>query len=405
MTHTSSSTPRPSENPGGIGRRGLFAGAALAGIAAAGSSLRTAGAAHAEPLPATRGGAASPLRFPRGGKARIVQFNDTQDGHLTDRRTIQLMEKVLDTEKPLFALINGDVVNGDPATEREAKQAYNNVVRPMEERGIKWAITFGNHDEDAVARTGMTEQRVVDWIHDVYEHNLNPAIDRRIAGQSNGQILIRSSRRNEPAFGIWLLDSNRYAPETIGGQSRDGLMNYDWIRFSQNRWYYETSVATEKRYGRKIPSLMFFHIPLWEHHHMWYGTQFGSDEATHPAAAEKHGIVGEKHEAVYVGAWNSGLYSLLQERGDVRGVYCGHDHINTYRGDYYGIELGYGPGTGFGTYGLGGAEDHRLRGARVFELDENAEGVYVATRTVFARDLGIDTSPGSQPIDRPYPLP
>ena len=41
-------------------------------------------------------------------------------------------------------------------------------------------------------------------------------------------------------------------------------------------------------------------------------------------------------------------------RGDVRGVYVGHDHVNTYDGDYYGVRLGYGPGTGFGTYGLSG---------------------------------------------------
>lgn len=399
------STGSPSSPTSAIGRRGLLAGTALAGLAAVGSNLFGAGSAHAAPLPAARPAATMPIRVGADGKAKIVQFNDTQDGHLTDRRTIELIEKVLDAEKPVFALINGDVINGGPANEKQVKQAYNNVVRPMEERGIKWAVTFGNHDEDSVARTGMDERRIVDWIHDVYRHNLNPRIDPKIHGHSNGQLLIRSSKGNQPVFGIWLLDSNRYAPETIGGQSRDGLMNYDWIRFSQNQWYYETSIASEKRHGRKIPSLMFFHIPLWEHHHMWYGTQFGSDEATHAAAAEKHGITGEKHEAVYVGAWNSGLYALLQERGDVRGVYCGHDHINTYSGDYYGIELGYGPGTGYGTYGLGGAENHRLRGARVFELDENVEGVYVGTRTVFARDLGIDTSPGAQPIPEPAPLP
>ncbi|XRA56655.1 phosphoesterase, partial [Glutamicibacter nicotianae] len=42
----------------------------------------------------------------------MVQFNDTQDGPRTDRRTLELMEKVLDIEKPGFALINGDVING-----------------------------------------------------------------------------------------------------------------------------------------------------------------------------------------------------------------------------------------------------------------------------------------------------
>ncbi|GAA3711828.1 metallophosphoesterase [Zhihengliuella alba] len=404
-SHHSDTPVTPAQSvPDGVRRRGVLAGAGLATVAGLlGTAAGASPAAAATPAkPAT----AMPVRFGDDGKLRILQINDTQDTHLTDRRTIELIEKSLDTEKPGLVVLNGDTINGGPATEKQVKQAYNNIIRPIEERGVKWAMVFGNHDEDSLGNdTGMTEQKIVDWIHDVYPNNLNPAIDPKLYGHSNGQLLIRSSRANEPAFGVWLFDSNRYAPGTIGGQSREGLKNYDWIHADQVNWYREASLATEERYGRKIPSLAFFHIPLWEHHHLWFGTQFGSDPATHAAAAKKHGIVGEKHEDVYVGAWNSGLYAAMQERGDVRGVYVGHDHINTYMGDYYGIELGYGPGTGYGTYGLSGAEQHRLRGTRVFELDENADGVYTGTRTLFARDLGIDTAPGNQRIAEPAPLP
>lgn len=388
----------------GFGRRGVLAGAGVATVA--GLLGAAAGAAPATAAPGAKPNAAMPVKFGSDGRLRIVQFNDTQDTHLTDKRTIELIEKTLDAEKPGFVVINGDVINGGPSTATQVKQAYNNILAPIEERGIKFAITFGNHDEDSLGNdTGMTEQKLVDWMHDAYEHNLNPAVDPKLTGHSNGQILFKSSKTNKPAFGVWLLDSNRYAPGTIGGQSRDGLMNYDWIHADQVQWYRETSIATEKRFGRKIPSLAYFHIPLWEHHHMWFGSQFGSDDATHAAAAELHGIVGEKNEDVYVGAWNSGLFAAMQERGDVRGAYVGHDHVNTYKGNYFGVELGYGPGTGYGAYGLSGAEQHRLRGARVFELDENADGVYTGTRTVFAADLGIDTTPGNQRISEPAPLP
>ena len=89
----------------------------------------------------------------------------------------------------------------------------------------------------------------------------------------------------------------------------------------------------------------------------------------------------------------------------MRGAYCGHDHINSYMGNYFGIELGYGPGTGFGPYGKNGADKHQLRGARVFELDENAEGIYTSTRTVFAKDFGMDMNAARQPLDKPLPLP
>ena len=47
-----------------------------------------------------------------------------------------------------------------------------------------------------------------------------------------------------------------------------------------------------------------------------------------------------------------GMFAAMLQRGDVKGLFVGHDHINTYMGNYFGVELGYGPGTGFGTYGL-----------------------------------------------------
>ena len=130
---------------------------------------------------------------------------------------------------------------------------------------------------------------------------------------------------------------------------------------------------------------------------MWFGQQFTLDEAGHTAAVKRHGIVGEKHENVYTGMVNSGIYAAVLERGDVLGLYCGHDHINSYSGNYYGIELGYSPGTGFNPYGLPGAEKNRMRGARVFTLDEGADGVYTGSEIKFARDYGIDTSSGNQP--------
>ena len=71
---------------------------------------------------------------------------------------------------------------------------------------------------------------------------------------------------------------------------------------------------------------------------------------------DKHGVVGEKNEEVCPGSFNSGLFAAMLERGDVKGVFCGHDHVNDFIGNYYGIYLGYAANTGFGTYGLGGTQ-------------------------------------------------
>lgn len=406
--------PHPEPTPdatSGVGRRGLLTAGALA---AAGTLA--AAPAHARPSHAggpRRGHSASaamPLAFGPSRRMRIVQFNDTQGGADSDRRTLEFMGKVLDRERPDFALINGDVIDGSPKTDLEVKQAYNNFVSPMESRGVKWAITFGNHDEDSVEGHGttMTESRILDFVRQ-YKHNLNPAPVPGVPGHSNAQILVRGSRGAAPAFAIWLLDSGRYATEAdTHGQSTGGFKSYDWIRPQQVRWYEETSEATASRFGKQTPGLMFFHIPTHEHAQLWHAAQSVEEASDHASAVARFGIEGVKHEDVYMGLVNSGIYASVKERGEVKGIYCGHDHINTYKGNFFGIELGYAPGTGFDTYGLndGTWDQHTLRGARVFELDERNTAVYAGgTRVVWARDLGIDMDSAGQPLAEPVPFP
>ena len=148
---------------------------------------------------------------------------------------------------------------------------------------------------------------------------------------------------------------------------------------------------------------MFIHIPLWEHRFMWFSSVDDRSTAAHERAVQKHNIVGERNEDECPGPFNSGIFSAILDRGDVKGVFCGHDHINTYHGNYYGVLLGYGGSAGFGTYGLSGADKNKLRGARVFNLDANTEDVSVETHMVFAKDYGIDLTANDQSMD-PLPL-
>jgi len=342
------------------------------------------------------------LKFNPDGKFKIVQFNDPQDDERIDRRTVELMEKVLDSEKPDFVVINGDMLASGPDTPLELKQAINNLAQPMEQRKIHWAITYGNHDEDSTPKNGLDEADMLE-IYMSYPHNMNQPSEKGITGTGNSYLLINNSKGTTPAFNLWLLDSGRYAPDEIAGQDFTGYPDWDWLRFDQVNWYYETSKKLEKRFNRKIPSLMFMHIPLWEHRYMWFAGKEEMSEEKHQLAVKKHGIVGERNEDECPGPFNSGMFSAILHRGDVKGVFCGHDHINTYAGNYYGVMLGYAGNCGFGAYGLPGAEKNRLRGARVFNLDESKKDVLIDTYMVFAKDYGIDLTADDQSVD-PWPL-
>lgn len=378
-------------------RRTLLAATGALGMAAATTHQPAAVAAPA----------LKPLRFNAERRCKVIQFNDTQDDHLTDRRTIEFMDKVLDVEKPDFALINGDVIAAGPATNEQVYQAINNVVLPMEERGIAWAVTFGNHDEDPAEEVEAVTVRKPEMTRFVrqYRHNHNAPATGEGYGVSNTLIPVLDGKT--PAFALWLLDSGAYLGEEVAGQALEGMPAYDYLRPAQIRWYEENSARLEAEAGTKVPGLMFFHIPTYEHRDMWFGGPDNNALADHGKAKERHQIVGEKNEDVYKGAFNSGIYAAVANRGDVKGIYCGHDHINTYKGNYFGVELGYAPGTGFGPYGLrdGTPAMHTLRGARVFDLNLDASEVYESTRVVFAKDLGLDMAPGKQPLEQPRAFP
>lgn len=137
------------------------------------------------------------LAFRPDGRFKVVQFNDTQDDEQTDRRTIELMERTLDAETPDFVVINGDVINGGCDTELEVKQALNHVVRPMESRQIPWAVTFGNHDEDSVARTGAVKPGVSAQGRSL-RTDRRPWCAARCAGLSRWDLAARIAFRRRP---------------------------------------------------------------------------------------------------------------------------------------------------------------------------------------------------------------
>jgi len=237
----------------------------------------------------------------------------------------------------------------------------------MEARGVAWAVTLGNHDEDNLSQIGVSKYEML-AMYMKYPHNINKKSPREVFGAGNANLLINGSTSGKPAFGIWLLDSNAYTPGEINGQ-KIGL--YDWV--TQVKWYWDKSVALEKRNGRKIDSLMFFHIPLREYDDLRNSKKF----------------TGEADEDFGPGVLNSGLFAAALERGDVRGIFAGHAHLTTIVGDWYGIKLGCSGSIGYQAYGFDNkpdAERNRLRGARVFTLKEKDPANF-ATRFVTADSL------------------
>lgn len=273
------------------------------------------------------------LHFNENGTFKIVQFTDihfTSDNEV-DHQTTKLMEDILWAEKPDFIMMTGDTVYGP-----DNILHYKKALAPVTESKVPWSLVFGNHDtEEGVeyeelfaAFTGLPNCAAYD-------------ADSSIDGTGNHFLEVKD-RNGAAKWVLFGMDSGAYT-------SLPGVEGYDYIKDSQIRWYKNSIREFEKRHD-SFSSLVFIHIPLPEYKEVW----------------ETRTCYGEKREDVCCSGTNSGFFNAMLEAGHTKGVFAGHDHVNDYRGNLYGIELAYGRATGYNTYGHEGY----LRGARVILLDE-----------------------------------
>ena len=85
------------------------------------------------------------LKFNQDGKFKIVQFTDTHVIYGDSRSdvTMERMNEILDAEKPDLVIYTGDLIFGRPG-----KESLMQALEPVVTRGIPFAVTWGNHDDE-----------------------------------------------------------------------------------------------------------------------------------------------------------------------------------------------------------------------------------------------------------------
>lgn len=308
--------------------------------------------------------------FSEEGEVRIVQLADL---HFTSGTDLEREEKRL---KALIEYSKADLVvlTGDNTLNCSAS-TIDRLYEILEgcstsDHPVYYAITWGNHDTQGFYSPTYPREKALS--HAPYNggHCLYTEVDDDIYGYSN--YLINLDYLGDTVYQIYFLDSNILKQTSLLSYS------YDVIREEQIGWYEKMVIASNPNVdltsylaqckalleedpdailpslqGEVIPSLSYFHVPLWQTEYAYRlykgeearGTLFeGVGENTEKSWT----IDGLGETKVYAGYYDSGYFSSAEILHSCKAMFYGHDHINDFSGIYAqnrtdeGIALCYG---------------------------------------------------------------
>ncbi|KAJ4289952.1 hypothetical protein N0V88_006750 [Collariella sp. IMI 366227] len=328
-----------------------------------------------------------PLKFDTDGTFQISIFEDLHFGENAwqawgprqDRRSVKVMERVLDAEPSThLVVLNGDLITGENTFLENSTHYIDKIVRPMVRRGLPWASTYGNHDNEFNLSTEDILIREQLWPNS----RTKKMVLEPDAGVSNYYLPVVGAdcdhldpHRCPPVLLLWFFDSRGgfYFQQKDSNGRRIGQPN--WVDSRVVDWFQQTNAKIVAATGRAIPSLAFAHIP----------TQ--ASLALQKQGVDRHrqpGINDDKPLSRQAQGWcedgtNDGrceyggqdipfMRSIASTPG-LMALFSGHDHGDTWCHKWdglipgmtvqgNGVNLCFGQHSGYGGYGTW------IRGAR-----------------------------------------
>lgn len=308
-------------------------------------------------------GASKSLKFSTNGKFKIMQIADPQDNENPRRAMLDMLNAAYDKVEPDLVIFTGDNMLGRIADNKSDQKAYEvvekalgHLIRPLEERGIPFAVTFGNHDDQC----GISKEEQIKiyrrYSNCIGFNDTDPSI-----GRSTFNLPVLSADEQKVSYNLWLMES--------AGLDESG--NYfEYVSTAALEWYkVKSDELKAANGGEPVMSLMFQHIPVPETYELLTEVAKGTKGAVNKDGKyfilNKTLATGFLGEGPCVTQKNFGQLDTIAAQGDVSGIVFGHDHVNSFTGNLRGVDIIQTPGASFRSYG------NDLRGVRVFEIDEN----------------------------------
>ena len=273
-----------------------------------------------------------------------------------DEKALNAIAAMVTKEKPDLVIATGDIAFPVPYTagtfnNYSGAKAFANL---MENLGVYWDVTFGNHDAEAYSYFDREAVAEI-YSNEEFKYCLFQAGPENVDGYGNHIIEVKNSK-GIITQAMVLIDSQAYIKDNII-ESIKGT--YDNIHPNQVEWYEaeikrmnaENSKVIKSLQGDvngglfenfgTVKTLAFFHIPLVEMDDAW--NEFTENDFKDTNNFKYiEGVIGEEGRKVCCGYGEDDLFEKMLELGSTKAMFNGHDHVNNTTFEYKGILFSYG---------------------------------------------------------------
>ena len=269
-----------------------------------------------------------------------------------DKKAINAVAAMITAEKPDLVVLTGDMAATYPhAGTLNNRYSHEYIIRLMENLGVYWTVTFGNHDSEIY--NSLDRSEVAELYEDEsLEYCLFDRGPEDIFGECNHVINVKNSV-GYITQSLIMMDSNSYTDEDPLGLR----WIYDNIHADQIEWY-ENTIKSLNEYNKNlldsipeserpenienyntVQSLLFIHIPLMETRNAYneYLNAGGDTENVKYIS----GKIGESDPYVYCSMEEEQMFETILALDSTKAVFYGHDHLNNAVMDYKGVLLTY----------------------------------------------------------------
>ena len=315
------------------------------------------------------------LKFNEDGKFRIMHVTDTHLEESNLKASVWAIGEACDIENPDLVVITGDNVQNckDAA---DTKKLIDGLMSVFETRNIPVAVTFGNHDSE----TGAMSREELMAYYNTFSCSVSVDDGEALSGCGTYNLPIMSSDGEKVKFNVWVFDSNDY--------DEDG--NYSCVQADQVEWYKAKSDELKAANGgEKVYSLAFQHIIVAEIYdalkkvdsEKFFSYEHIYNKGEYYMFDPEGTNYGTLNEMPCPGLDNFGQFDAMVEKGDVLGIFTGHDHTNAFGVRYRGIDIMNSLSSRYN-----GDAFSTQYGYRMLEIDENDTSVY-STKAVHWYDI------------------